>query len=140
MGSQGTQEANQSSILLSARKCSPKPKSFAPAQSAGMEPLNSPAPPKPWKDAGLQPQSPGACPAITRHNKEQQTMLEPKRGEVSHQTFPPDHEPRAPLWILLIRKEFQKQTHTYKEPPALWRSALAADSSAPQLPAVWSPG
>lgn len=104
--------------------------------------------------ARFVPQSPGLCGhtcallSPTTTDKEQQTPLELKRGEVSHQISPSegkmgwrerDNKPQAPLWILLSKKGLQQQTHMYKEPLASWLSALASDSSALQLLAVWSP-
>lgn len=122
--------------------------------------LNSSASPNPsWKDvppsaARFVPQSPGTCGhtcallSPTTTDKEQETPLELKRGKVSHQISPSegkmgwrerDNKPQAPPWILLSKKGLQQQTHTYKEPLASWLSALASDSSALQLLAVWSP-
>lgn len=66
-----------------------------------------------------------------------------RKGTGFHIRPPPrkerDNKPQSPPWILLSKKEFQQQTHTYKEPPASRLSALASDSSALQPSAVWSP-
>lgn len=75
------------------------------------------------------------------------SLLEPKRGEVSHQISGSGgqmgqkdrgNDLQAPVWILLNKKEFQQQTHMNKEPLASWLFAIASSNSAPWLLAVWS--